>query len=78
MRDSSGFDLKTDKSPQGEGVLALLIASALLTAVMSGGFELLNAAGFAVPHAVSLFAGLILGVCLGAFLARCLSTSKSD
>ena len=78
MRDSSGFDLKTDKPRQEEGVLALLIASALLTAVLSGGFELLSAAGIPVPHFVSLFAGLIFGVFLGGFLARCLSTTKSD
>lgn len=80
MRNPSGFNLKIDKDQEREpeGVLFLLIAGTALVAVITGGIELVVAAGFPVPHVVTMLAGLIIGSAFGFGLRRLISETNRD
>jgi hypothetical protein len=78
MRKPSGFDLKTDKDQEPEGIALLLIVGALLVAVVTGGIELVSATGFPVPHAVTMFAGVTIGSAFGFSMRRLIHESTRD
>lgn len=78
MRKPSGFDLKTDKDQEPEGIALILIAGTLLVAVVTGGIELASAAGLPVPHALTMLFGLVIGAAFGFGLRRLISETTQD
>lgn len=74
--DRSGFGPRDDmqsRSAEAHGVLAVLVAAVVSSALFSGIIALLSVAGFKVAPIASLWIGLAAGAGFGVVLQRCLS-----